>query len=237
MLVSIKDIGEIEDAVAGGADIIDIKDPDDGSLGLPDLGIVRDIVSIARYRWDRELSMALGDISREDKALKYTVFVSGILGLDYVKIGIAINKFDMAISIARDASEILSSFNKTKLVLVGYADFTYVNTLEPLKIVDIATKTEARGVMIDTLRKNGLSSFDLLPTTYLQSFVEKAHNENLLAAIAGGIKLVHLPLCANIGFDVVGVRGAVCRGRRGDRISKELVALFKDELNRVLSVK
>lgn len=233
LLISVKDVNEVEDAVVGGADIIDIKDPSNGSLGLPDLSIVKDVVDTVRSKWGKEVSIALGDISREDKALKYIVFVGGLLGVDYVKIGLALNNIDMAIKIARDAIDVLSSFSKTKLVLAGYADFMYVGTLDPLSIVDVATKVGAKGVMIDTLRKNGLSSLDLLSTDYLQSFARKAHSENLIAAIAGSIKLTHLPLCARLGFDVIGVRGAVCTSGRGGRVSRELVSLFKMELTKL----
>lgn len=44
LLISIKDVDEAEDAVLGGADIIDIKDPTIGSLGLPDLDILNPLL-------------------------------------------------------------------------------------------------------------------------------------------------------------------------------------------------
>lgn len=236
LLVSVKSVDEVEAVVEGGADIVDVKDPETGSLGLPDLDVVKYVVSKVRSSWDKEVSIALGDINKYDRMLKYVVFVGCALGADYVKIGLATNSFDMATKIAKEAKDVVSSFKKTSLVVVGYADYAYVNTLEPLKVIDIATKVEADGVMIDTLRKNGLSTFDLLSINYIHTFVEKAHSQDFITAIAGGIKIFHLSLCAKLGFDVVGVRGSVCAGGRSDKVSRELVQLFRKEIDRLKNI-
>lgn len=233
LLVSIKNVDEIDDAVNGGADIIDVKDPEASSLGLPDMDIVKNVVN--RIGFKKEVSVALGDIDREDKTLKYISFATAILGVNYVKIGLAINLLNKAEKIIRDIQEILKSFNKTKLVAVGYADFSTMNFVNPMSLIDIASKIEIEGVMIDTFKKNGFSTFDLLSIDYLKTFVKKAHDLNLKTAIAGGIKLQHISFCIGLGFDVVGVRGAVCKGKRSDKISKDLVLLFRKEIDKMLN--
>lgn len=233
LLVSVKDVKEVEDAIAGGSDIIDVKDPNDGSLGIPEVHIVKDVVEAVRSKSNKEVSMALGDVTSENKVLKYAAFVGGILGIDYVKVGIATGDPGAAFRIAKGLVEILNSFDRIKLVLVGYADFADLGVLDPLKIVDIATRAGAGGVMVDTLKKGSTSTFDLLPTTYLETFVREARAQGLMAAVAGGIRLHHLPLCVSLGFDIVGVRGSVCIGWRGGRISRELVSLFRAELDKL----
>ncbi|MEM4788332.1 MAG: (5-formylfuran-3-yl)methyl phosphate synthase [Ignisphaera sp.] len=232
LLVSVKNIDEVEDAVEGGADIIDVKDPSDGSLGLPDLSIVKGVVDVVKSLGGKEVSIALGDIDRENKALKYIAFVGGVFGIDYVKVGMAVTDFGIAMRIAKEVVDIVRMFPKSKVVLVGYADYQYIKSIEPLKVVDIAVKTGAEGVMIDTLRKNGLSSFDILPLEYMEKFVEKAREANLITAIAGSIRIKHIPLCVKLGFNVIGVRGAVCTGNRSDRISRELVKCLKLEIEK-----
>lgn len=230
LLISVKSVDEVEDAVEGGADIIDVKDPSDGSLGLPDLSVVKEVIDAVRSLGDKEISMALGDVDKENKALKYTAFVGGVLNVDYIKVGVAVNDFDTAMKIARNVADTVSIFPKLRIVLVGYADYLHTQSIEPLKVVDVAIKTEAEGVMIDTLRKGKSSTFDVLSLEYLRKFAEKAHGANLFAAIAGSIRIEHIPLCIKLEFDVVGVRGAVCTGGRSEKISRELVKRFKLEI-------
>ena len=230
LLVSVKNAEEVVDAIEGGADIVDVKDPSAGSLGLPDLDIVKEVIALVRNWHGREVSMALGDVDTVERNLKYIAFVGGVIGVDYIKVGLATDKYDIATEIARQVAHTLKSFSKTKLVLVGYADYLYVNTVEPLKVVEVAVKVDADGVMIDTLRKNGLSTPDILSIDYLKLFVEEAHKAGLFAAIAGGLRSSHIPLCMRLGFDVLGVRGAVCERGRDGKISRELAKLFKTKL-------
>uniref|UniRef100_A0A7C2V9F3 (5-formylfuran-3-yl)methyl phosphate synthase n=1 Tax=Ignisphaera aggregans TaxID=334771 RepID=A0A7C2V9F3_9CREN len=233
LLVSIKTSEEVRDAIEGGADIIDVKDPSDGSLGLPDLDVVRDVIRIAKSVNGKELSIALGDLGRASKSLKYIAFSVGMLGVDYVKVGLALKDTDEAQLIARSVDDVLRSFSSVKLVLVGYADYRYTGTVEPMKVIDIATRTSAKGVMIDTLKKNGQSTFDLIEPRYFSTFTNTARKLGLFTAIAGSIRLQHLSMCRSLGFDVVGVRGAVCNGGRSGRISRDLVKLFRREIDRL----
>ncbi|MEM4506161.1 MAG: (5-formylfuran-3-yl)methyl phosphate synthase [Ignisphaera sp.] len=230
LLVSIKDANEVEDAILGGADIIDVKDPSTGSLGLPEFAVLKDVVNIVKSYSSKEVSMALGDISGYCKKLSYVAFSASMLNVDYLKLGIALKDIDEIKRIIMSVSEAIDSLSRPKLVVVGYADFRYEGFIEPTVLIDIAIATKVQGVMIDTFRKNGINTFNLLTIDYLRNFVTFAHNQGLLAAIAGGINMEHLPLCAKLGFDVVGVRGAVCVGKRTDRISRERVKLFKELL-------
>lgn len=89
--------------------------------------------------------------------------------------------------------------------------------------------------MIDTFRKGGATTFDMLSLDYLKSFVGRARERGLLAAIAGGLKVHHLHLCIKLGFDVVGIRGAACKGGRGGRIDKRQVELLKQTIESLLA--
>src|SRR5690606_3774048 len=61
LLVSVRSEAEAVAAVAGGADIIDVKDPDRGSLGCPDAGIVEAIGATNGSSIDFPLTVALGE--------------------------------------------------------------------------------------------------------------------------------------------------------------------------------
>lgn len=233
LLVSVKEISEVLDVVEGGTDIVDVKDPSRGSLGLPDIEVVKEVVNIVKPFKGKEVSMALGDVRKYDNYLKYIAYVGGILGVNYVKVGLAMNDIEEALYTAKNIRDILASFSNTHLILVSYADHVSINSLEPMKLIEIAIKAGARGVMIDTIKKSsGLSTFDILPIHYIEKFVEKAHQSNLLAAIAGGLKHHHIPLCVKLGFDVIGFRGAACTGGRDGKVSKELVLKLRMEIDK-----
>lgn len=229
LLISIKYASEVTSAVQGGADIVDIKNPSRGSLGLPDLGVLMEAVDRIKSLdiTKIEVSSAGGDIDKYEPHLEYVAYVVASLGLNYFKIGLAMKNNDDAKAVASPISEVLSSFNKTRLILVGYADFKHIGSIEPLKVIDIARGVDAGGVMIDTRIKNGKTTFDYLKRDYLEAFVNKAHEYDLIAALAGSLKKAHIIDAIDLGFDVVGFRGAVCTGGRNGVVSEELVKEMK----------
>ena len=219
LLISIKEPGEILDAVDGGADIIDVKNTERGSLGLPSLSVAREVA--LRIGKLREKSAPLGDVDHYDEYLAYTAYVLSELGYDYVKVGIKTNSREEAIWIGHEVVNAVS--HNVKVVLVGYADFQKFNTLSPLDIIDIANYVGADGVMIDTLGKGEYSTFDILTPQYLSEFVSKAKRYGLFAALAGGLRIEHISKAVHLGFDVIGVRTAACQGGRNGRVRRDLV--------------
>jgi uncharacterized protein (UPF0264 family) len=101
--------------------------------------------------------------------------------------------------------------NRINIVLVGYADWRDVNSLEPLKIVELAKATNVHGVMIDTRIKSGKTVFDNIQLNYLREFVK-------------------------LGFDVIGVRTAACNGNRLGKVSKDAIRLLKTEIENAIKL-
>jgi uncharacterized protein (UPF0264 family) len=60
LLVSVRDVAEAEAALAGGADIIDIKEPRRGALGMADAAMIAEIVACVDRRVP--VSAALGEL-------------------------------------------------------------------------------------------------------------------------------------------------------------------------------
>jgi uncharacterized protein (UPF0264 family) len=96
------------------------------------------------------------------------------------------------------------------VILVGYADYAKIGSIEPMKIIDIAAKVGADGVMIDMKSKGEDNVFDYLDPSYLSMFIEKSSSNGLIKALAGGLTLDDIDIAYRLGFDVVGVRRAVC---------------------------
>jgi uncharacterized protein (UPF0264 family) len=225
LLVSVKDLSEVVEALDGGADIIDVKDPASGSLGLPRIGVVKEVAKAVKGL--RECSVAIGDIHRYTPEIGYIASALDAI-VNYVKVGIASGSLEDVEGIVR---EVVENTSKARVVLVGYADYAAHNSVEPLQLIDYATRFGAHGVMIDTLTKGSYTTPELLQKSYLQKFVVKAKNCGLLVAVAGGIKKSYMGMLKELGFDVIGVRTAVCMGGRNGRVSKELVKELKKVLD------
>ncbi len=183
LLVSIKDLGELDEALYGGADIIDVKDTIHGSLGLPRYNLIKDVA--LKLGNTKEKSVPVGDVESHNNALGYIARAVEELGYDYVKIGLKTKSLEEALNIS---NEVISSISgKIRVILVGYADYQAYNVISPMDVIDVANKVNAFGVMIDTLGKRGLSTFDYLTMDYLTNFVRKAKDYGLLTALAGGL--------------------------------------------------
>uniref|UniRef100_A0A7C4FER9 (5-formylfuran-3-yl)methyl phosphate synthase n=1 Tax=Thermofilum pendens TaxID=2269 RepID=A0A7C4FER9_THEPE len=232
LLISIKYPSELERAVRGGADIVDVKEPSRGSLGLPDYSIVKEVLGKIKRLGIAgvEVSSAGGDVEKVNPYIEYVAYTAASLGVNYFKIGLAARSIEDAREVSLRVSEVLESFNSTRLVLVGYADFSRAGVIEPLKVTEVASDVEADVVMIDTYVKDGRTTFDFLSTNYLENFVKEAHGNSLLAALAGSLKKQHIVDAIKLGFDIVGFRGAVCTGGRDGVISEKLVSELKETI-------
>ncbi len=86
LLVSVVDAAEARLAVAGGADIVDVKNPAEGSLGAPEPGTltrVRDAVPA-----DVPLSVAIGDLPSLPGTAALAALGAARCGAAYVKVGL-----------------------------------------------------------------------------------------------------------------------------------------------------
>jgi len=231
LLITVWFPDEVEDAVAGGADVVDVKDPSVGSLGLPNLGVVAEVVE--RVRGVREVSVAIGDVRCPGRYLEYVAYAVARLGVSYVKVGLEVPSVDLGTEVVTQVVEGLRYCSeKPKLVIVGYADYVRVNSLPPMKVLEVAYKVSADGIMVDTRIKDGTTTFDYLTSEYLKCLVAKAKDYGLFTAVAGSLKKEHIHRCVELGFDVIGFRSAACeRGRLG-RVSRKLVEELKSEVLR-----
>src|SRR5260370_10242208 len=85
LLASVRSRAEAEVALAGGADFIDLKEPDSGALGrLPD-GVVRACVATVARR--RPVSATIGDMALDPPSVLRAVRSMATNGVDIVKIG------------------------------------------------------------------------------------------------------------------------------------------------------
>ncbi|MFX1514577.1 MAG: (5-formylfuran-3-yl)methyl phosphate synthase [Promethearchaeota archaeon] len=229
LLISPRSLDEAQKVIAGGADIVDIKNPAEGSLGA---GSPRLIKAVKKLTGDKtEVSAALGDIS---------VWMPGTIGLaaygamqagaNYVKMGALKINEQQAIDTAKACVSALNG--SCSMVIAAYADASRVNGLSPLKIPQIATSTNSHVAMIDTAIKDGRGLLKNMKTYTLRKFIKESHGYGLKVALAGEVKLAEIELLKSLETDIIGLRSAVCEnGQRNASINeariRELVEFCK----------
>ncbi len=229
LLVSPTNLREAAAAIEGGADIIDVKNPKEGSLGASFPWMIQDIKEILPN--GVEIIATLGDLEYNPGTASLAAFGLSKLGVDYIKAGL------FGIQGTKQAEDMAENLKKAsvgaKLVLAGYADFENVGAISPLLLPEIASRAGAAGVMIDTARKDGATLFSHLTDNDLQKFIDDAHALGLTAALAGSLHFDDVLKLKEMGADIAGVRGAVCTN--GDRVNgsiskekvRELASLVK----------
>lgn len=203
LLVSVRDAVEAAEALAGGADVVDAKEPRLGALGPVRPDVLR---SIARaVAGAAPLSAALGDwdadVSRRAKS-------AAGAGVTFVKIGFAGSP--RTVALVQNLTVLVAAIRPASAMLVAYADHTRAAAPDVGEIAALAHETGAAGVLIDTFDKQGDGITALMNRTALQQFVCRAHAQRLVVALAGKLTAGDLTLMCDTGADVIGFRGAVC---------------------------
>jgi (5-formylfuran-3-yl)methyl phosphate synthase len=222
LLVSVADRSDARAALAGGADVIDAKDPRHGPLGPVTPELLAGICAVVGRA--RPVSAALGD-ARDARALAARAARAARLEVAFVKVGFAgVASEARARGLAAAARAALGE--RTSLVLVAYADWARVSSLRPARVLDVARAAGASGVLLDTASKD-TPLLTLEPPAAIRAWIETAHAACLFAAIAGGLRGGDFVTVAGLGADLVGVRGAACRGGRTGPVSGAYVAALR----------
>jgi (5-formylfuran-3-yl)methyl phosphate synthase len=231
LLVSVRSAEEVESAVAGGADIIDAKEPSRGSLGPVQPSVLREIS--ASLPAGIPLSVALGDFEDgADAAIAIGALplVARSGGL-FVKLGLAgAGTTAAAAALLRGAVKAASAApSHPRVVAVAYAD-PAPDGLAPGEIVRLAAQVGADGVLLDTLGKDGGDLFTFMTIGEVAAWVDSARSAGLITAVAGSLRSEGLGSLGEIFPDIVGVRGAACAGGRGGTIDVEKVRALRRAL-------
>ena len=236
LLVSVVDKTEALDSIKGGANIIDVKNPKEGSLGA---NFPRVIQQVKEYMpKNLELSATIGDLPNLPGTASLAALGAAVSGVDYVKVGLfGVKTSKEATTLMTEVVNAVKEYDSgLKTIASGYADFRHVGCVSPLELPIVAHKAEADGVLVDVKNKNGKENlFSLLTDEQLREFVTQAHNHNLLAALAGSLDSPDIPRVYSLGADIIGVRGAVCtkKDRLAGKLEREKVIEFAKEISKL----
>jgi dihydroneopterin aldolase len=224
MLASVTSRSEAETVLAGGADIIDLKDPSKGSLGQADPLLAAEIVRAIGKR--RPISAAAGIAGKEAADAIHAAAALADAGIDYVKVGFRRH------ATADCITAIGKKVGNAKLAGVLFADE------EPnLDLLGVMAESGFAGAMLDTAHKDAGRLLDHMEIAALRDFIGRCRRYGLMAGLAGSLEAPDVPRLLPLRPDYLGFRGSLCRGKvREGAIDPEAVRIIRDLIPREESV-
>jgi uncharacterized protein (UPF0264 family) len=213
LLVSVTDDAEARLAVAGGVDVVDVKNPAEGSLGAPAPRVIAQVRAVLPA--ELPLSVAIGDLPSLPGTAALAALGAVRCGADYVKLGLwGASTTQDAVAVLRAARE--AAERDAAVIAVAYADAVRVPSrpLPPEELVTAARRAGVSGCLIDTAIKDGHGLLSWLSPDALADLVAEAHDAGLEMALAGELRAEDLAVVRATGADIAGVRSAACRGGR-----------------------
>jgi len=211
LLISVVGEHEVDAAVAGHADIVDVKNPREGSLGANFPHVIRAVREATPAAIP--VSVAIGDFANLPGMAALAAAGAAGCGVQYVKVGLlgprdGDEAFALLTAVCRAARD---EDPAVRVMATAYADARMTGSLPPLE------------------RKAGGTLLTELDGAELESFVARCREAGLLCALAGSLRATDVPRLRELAPDIVGFRGAACReSRRDGDLDRDAVLRLKD---------
>lgn len=231
LLVSVRNEAEALTALTAGADVIDVKEPDRGSLGAADSTTIAAVVRAIGGR--ATVTAAMGELIDVIGAGSLSNLTPVPTGVVLFKLGLAgcarrpDRKADW-----RDAISQLRGNGSTapQAVAVVYADWQAASAPPPDEVLDAAVEFRCPALLVDTWSKTDGDLFTHWPTAELEAFIHRVRSQQLAIVLAGALAGETFARAVRLNPDLVAVRGAACVQGRGGSVSEEKVRLLKNSL-------
>src|SRR4030042_1030199 len=116
LLISVVDEQEAAEAIAGGADIIDVKNPKEGSLGANFPWVIKNIRNMTPD--EMHVSATLGDVPYKPGTVSLAAAGAVVSGADYIKVGLYGTKnYDEALEVMENVVKTVKEFDENALVV------------------------------------------------------------------------------------------------------------------------
>jgi dihydroneopterin aldolase len=198
MLASVMDKDEAEIVISGGADIVDLKNPNVGALGALPVETIGHVVKSIAGR--RATSAVCGDLPMEPETIRAKAEEIAATGVDFVKIG-----FFPSERASACAAALAEPASRNKLIAVLFAD-----RAPDFGMVSVFAENGFHGVMVDTADKAAGRLLDHLPPERMPGFIETARDQGLKIGLAGSLEAPDIPRLLAFNPDFLGFRGALC---------------------------
>jgi (5-formylfuran-3-yl)methyl phosphate synthase len=228
LLVSVVSAEEARRAVAGGADIVDVKDPGEGALGAPAPAVVSEVAQVVGGAVP--VSVALGDLPDMPHTAALAARGAALSGAAYVKVGLrGVRDLDRAVAMMSAVFDAVRP--NVSVIAAAYADAGALDppALAPAWLPALVERTGIAGALVDTFVKDGRGLYECLSETELAELVTRTRRAGGTFGVAGQLRLGDL---RRVDADIVGVRSAVCHGgNRDGELAVDLVSAAAAELH------
>lgn len=216
LLVSVRSGREALLALAGGADLVDVKEPARGALGAADPAIWADVVSVVAGRVP--VSVALGEMSQTDEL----TCPPAIAAFQFAKLGLAGCRW--CADWPRRWQERLQILpSQVAPVAVAYADWPAAESPRPEAILERAAGMGCQVVLFDTFSKTNGDLLHHVGQAELARLTSRARSWGMQVVLGGGLGPATIRQVLPLAPDYIAVRGAACRGVRTDSVEAGLV--------------
>lgn len=225
LLVSVRSAAEVEAALAGGADLIDVKEPAKGALAPAEAEVVAAV--LAKTKGKVPVSAALGEWSPNAITDAHWHLE---LKLNYVKWGLAgySPKPGWGEDLLDTRRELPAGM---EMVAVAYADWERAKSVPPAELVRFAKRFRFRAFLLDTWGKDGKSLLDFVTPAEVGELVESLRRAELTVAVGGSLRVEQLKQLKGVAPDYFAVRTSVCAaGKRDGVIDSARVKKWKEAL-------
>lgn len=231
LLVSVRDGREAQAAVAGGADIVDAKEPAAGSLGAVAPGVLAAIRQAVPDGLG--FSAALGEAECPGDVVR--AFRAAVVPLTYLKLGfVGVADRRRVRDLLRQARAAAAPLpGRPSVVAVAYADWARTGSLPPGEMAELVAASEADGLLVDTAVKDGTTLFDLMRPEDLAGIGRALVGGGRVFALGGSLAVADIPRAGAVGATVFGVRTAACEGGRNGVVAASRVRALAAALGRL----
>lgn len=216
LLVSVRSVTEARVALAGGAVIIDVKEPASGSLGRASEETITQVIRYAsKYV---PVSAAFGELLDFRQPFPPA-------GLTYAKWGLAGCRrrpdWQQELLQIRSRIEALCS---CRLVSVAYADAVRADAPCVDEVRAFVCRHRLAVLLIDTWLKDGTTLLDWMSMDKVNDLCRRCRGRGIRVALAGSLGLREIEQLQEAEPAWFAVRGAACRGNsRSSSIDREAV--------------
>ncbi|GAA4422222.1 (5-formylfuran-3-yl)methyl phosphate synthase [Bremerella cremea] len=221
LLVSVRNEKEATIAAQNGVDRIDLKEPNQGSLGATTSVIWQQVVE--QWHQGFPISVALGELHEAT----YGDVVPA--ETNSVKVGLSRcrTRNDWQQELKNVYERMPASITR---VMVYYADEHLAESPDFVTLLRLSQQLLCGIFLIDTFDKSAGNVFAHLSITRLIEMRKQVADIDTSFALAGSLRTTDLQLVARINPDIVAVRGAVCHGERTGEVCAGAIQSFQASL-------
>lgn len=226
LIVSVRSAEEVPAALAGGADLIDVKEPAKGALGMAEAEVVSAVIKAVNGQVP--VSASFGEFS---ETMLTEAHWHMELPLNYVKWGLA--GYTDRVGWGEDLLDARRQLPAgMEAVCVAYADWQRSHSLPPAELVKFAKRFRWKAFLLDTGIKDSKTLLSFMKPAEIADLVESLKRAGVRVALGGSLSPEHLKPLRDVQPDWYAVRGSVCTGgKRTGVIDLARVKKWKDALS------